>query len=224
MKTCYIVGAGDNRATSFCPDEEDLVIAADGGLEILQKRGIPVDLILGDFDSLGYIPKEENLILHPVRKDETDLMLACREGLARGYRSFCLYGSLGGDRLSHTVANFQLLTWLADQGARGTLYGKGCEVSLLREESITFPGGDSGFLSLFAWGGEAEVSVKGLSYELQNALLTDHYPLGVSNEFCGRDGEITVHRGDVLLILEKNLLTNPDFCDITCVEQKNTRR
>ena len=34
MKTCYIVGAGETSSTAFCPDETDLVIAADGGLEI----------------------------------------------------------------------------------------------------------------------------------------------------------------------------------------------
>ena len=57
-KRCYIVGAGDNRATSFLPVEGDLVIAADGGLEILQKLGITPHLILGDFDSLGYTPTD----------------------------------------------------------------------------------------------------------------------------------------------------------------------
>ena len=224
MNTCYIVGAGENASTAFCPDETDLVIAADGGLEILKKRKIRIDLTLGDFDSLGYVPAEPNLICHPTRKDETDLMLACREGLAKGYKTFCLYGGLGGERISHTVANLQLLVWLADQGGRGTLYGKGCELSLLREEGVTFTAENQGFVSLFAIGGEAVVTVKGLSYELENATLTDHYPLGVSNQFCGKEAEITVRRGDVLMVLEKTLLTNPDFCDITCVEQKNTRR
>lgn len=202
MKTCYIVGAGENSSTAFCPDETDLVIAADGGLEILKRRGIRIDLILGDFDSLGYVPEEPNLILHPVRKDETDLMLACREGLARGYKTFCLHGGLGGDRISHTVANLQLLRWLADEGARGTLYGKGCEISLLRKESVTFSAESKGFVSLFAPGGEAVVTVKGLFYELENAVLTDSYPLGVSNEFCGAEAEITVHEGDLLLVIE----------------------
>lgn len=202
MKTCYIVGAGENSSTAFCPDETDLVIAADGGLEILKRRGIRVDLILGDFDSLGYVPREPNLILHPTRKDETDLMLACREGLARGYKNFCLYGGLGGDRISHTVANLQLLRWLANEGARGTLYGKGCELSLLRKESVTFSAENKGFVSLFALSGGAVVTAKGLSYELENAVLSDGYPLGVSNEFCGKDAEITAHEGDLLLVVE----------------------
>ena len=202
MANCVIFCAGGFDALAEPIGERDYVIAADGGLEILKRRGIRIDLILGDFDSLGYVPEEPNLILHPVRKDETDLMLACREGLARGYKTFCLYGGLGGDRISHTVANLQLLRWLADEGARGTLYGKGCEISLVRKESVTFSAENKGFVSLFAPGGEAVVTVKGLSYELENAVLTDSYPLGVSNEFCGAEAEITVHEGDLLLVIE----------------------
>lgn len=203
MNTCFIVGAGDNRATAFLPDDTDYVIAADGGLSVLQEKHIRTDLILGDFDSLGYVPDGKNLILHPTHKDETDLMLACREGLARGYKIFCLYGGLGGARVSHTVANLQMLAWLADQGARGTLYGDGCEIMLLRGDCVTFAEEQKGFLSLFAVGGNAVVTAKGLEYELDHATLTDHYPLGVSNAFCGKEACVTVHEGDLLVIAEK---------------------
>lgn len=203
MNICYIVGAGDNRATVFSPDDTDFVIAADGGLRILRERGIRIDLILGDFDSLGYVPQEGNLVLHPTHKDETDLMLACREGLARGYTTFCLYGGLGGARISHTVANLQTLVWLANEGARGTLYGDGCEITLLRNETKRFSKEKSGFFSLFASGVHAVVTVRGAEYELEHAELTGAYPLGVSNEFCGRETEITAHEGDLWLVLEK---------------------
>jgi len=203
MNTCYIVGAGDNRATAFLPDDTDFVIAADGGLPVLKQKHIRVDLVLGDFDSLGYVPDEPNLVLHPTHKDETDMMLACREGLARGYRHFCLYGGVGGTRISHTIANLQTLVWLADQGACGTLYGDGCEIMLLRKDSVTFGDVCKGFLSLFAVGGNAVVTAKGPEYELEHAVLTDHYPLGVSNAFCGKEAVVTAHEGDLLVVVEK---------------------
>ena len=203
MNTCYIVGAGDNRATAFLPDDTDFVIAADGGLAVLRQKHIRVDLVLGDFDSLGYVPDEKNLVLHPTRKDETDMMLACREGLARGYKTFCLYGGLGGARISHTVANLQTLVWLADQGACGTLYGGGCEIMLLRNDFVTFPNTQTGYISLFAVGGDTVVTARGLEYELDCAVLTDHYPLGVSNAFCGKEACVTAHEGDLLVIAEE---------------------
>lgn len=201
-RACYVFGAGDDCEVRILPGEADLVVAADGGLRLLEARGIRPDLTLGDFDSLGFVPEGEQVLVSPVRKDETDLMLACREGLARGYRLFRLYGGLGGARISHTVANLQLLRWLADQGAVGTLYGKTCEVTLLREQTVRFPAEQTGFLSLLAAGDRAVVTVRGAAYELEKGVLTGHFPLGVSNAFCGRGAEVTAHEGDLLLILE----------------------
>ena len=202
-RVCYVFGAGDDCELRSRPGADDLVIAADGGLRLLEKQGIRPDVTLGDFDSLGFVPEGEQVRVFPTAKDETDLMLACREGLARGYRVFRLYGGLGGARVSHTVANLQLLRWLADQGAVGTLYGRGCEVTLLRERTVCFPKEQTGFLSLFAAGEFAVVTVRGAAYELEKGTLTGRFPLGVSNEFCGRETEVTVHEGDLLLILEQ---------------------
>ena len=97
---------------------EDYVIAADGGLKHTQKLNLVPDAILGDFDSLGYAPEGANVF--PVEKDDTDAMLAVRHGLSLGYREFILYASVDGPRLDHTVANFQTLQYLADNGATGS--------------------------------------------------------------------------------------------------------
>ena len=201
-RVCYVFGAGDDCEVRALPGPKDLVIAADGGLRLLEMHGIRPDVILGDFDSLGFIPKGEQVQVAPAVKDDTDLILACREGLVRGYRVFRLYGGLGGARVSHTVANLQLLRWLADQGASGTLYGRNCQITLLRERTVRFPAEQSGFLSLFAAGDDAEVTVRGAAYELEHGILTGRFPLGVSNAFCGRETEVTAHKGDLLLILE----------------------
>ena len=203
MYACYVFGAGDDCEVRLLPGPKDLVIAADGGLRLLEAHGIRPDVTLGDFDSLGFIPEGEQVQVSPAVKDDTDLILACREGLARGYRVFRLYGGLGGARVSHTVANLQLLRWLADQGASGTLYGRNCELTLLRERTVRFPAEQTGFLSLFAAGDEAVVTVRGAAYELEKGVLTGRFPLGVSNEFCGRETEVTAHEGDLLLILEQ---------------------
>lgn len=53
---CYVVGAGDCIGLEFQPLAEDLVIAADAGLEYLEQSGIAVDLIIGDFDTLENAP------------------------------------------------------------------------------------------------------------------------------------------------------------------------
>ncbi|MCR5262595.1 MAG: thiamine diphosphokinase, partial [Clostridiales bacterium] len=72
----------------------DLVIAADAGYLYFNGKDIAPDLIVGDFDSLGEAPSGDNVVRHPVIKDDTDMMLAVKIGLERGYRIFMLYGGI----------------------------------------------------------------------------------------------------------------------------------
>ncbi|MBR6676743.1 MAG: thiamine diphosphokinase, partial [Clostridia bacterium] len=88
---CYIVGASVTDGMYIDKREGDLVIAADGGLASLEEIGIPPDLCVGDFDSLGHIPNIENTVCHPVEKDDTDTALAISEGTDRGYGAFVIY-------------------------------------------------------------------------------------------------------------------------------------
>ena len=54
MNTCYIFGALNTEIVDFNPQENDLIIAADGGYSTLKKLNIKPDLVVGDFDSLEY--------------------------------------------------------------------------------------------------------------------------------------------------------------------------
>ena len=54
--------------------KDDLIIAADGGLAHMETAGLTPNGILGDFDSLGYVPDAAQVF--PVEKDDTDAMLA----------------------------------------------------------------------------------------------------------------------------------------------------
>ena len=201
MGKCIIFCAADfdGLIQPIAPD--DLVIAADGGLRHTQALGLSPDMILGDFDSLGYIPEDSRV--YPVEKDDTDSMLAVRLGLAHDCTQFYLYGAMDGPRLDHTVANFQTLGYLAAHGARGSLIGSRCIATVLREESICFPAESSGILSLFSLGDRAEVTIEGLHYPLDHGTLTADFPLGVSNHFTGKPSRITVHSGLVLALWDR---------------------
>ncbi len=202
MGSCVIFCAGGFDALAKPMGEDDLIIAADGGLVHTQMLGIAPHVILGDFDSLGYIP--QNAAVFPVEKDDTDAMLAVRVGLERGCREFLLYGSLDGPRLDHTVANFQTLQFLADRGARGFLVGKDYLVTLLQDGTLTFPEHARGILSLFCMGRDAKgVDIKGLKYEVEDATLTAGFPLGVSNHFTGVQARVTVAQGSLLVLYDR---------------------
>ena len=201
MKKCIVFCAAGFEKLAEPIGEGDFVIAADGGLRHTEKLGITPDVVLGDFDSLGYAPEGANVF--PVEKDDTDAMLAVRKGLELGYREFVLYGSLDGPRLDHTVANFQTLQFLCDHGAFGILAGIDTMAAVVKDSSLSFPAGCRGTVSVFCMGKDASgVTLKGLYYPLENGTLTAGFPLGVSNHFTGEPAEISVMDGSLLVIWE----------------------
>jgi thiamine pyrophosphokinase len=203
MAKCVIFCAGGFNGLAEPVCDGDFVIAADGGLVHLQKEGVAPNEVLGDFDSLGYTP--ENAAVFPVEKDDTDAMLAVRRGLELGYREFLLYGSLDGPRLDHTLANLQVLEFLAQQGAKGYLVGIDHIVTLVKNGSLQFPAEAEGIVSVFCLGQDAKgVTLKGLKYPLENGTLTAGFPLGVSNHFTGTAAEICVEEGSLWVIYQRS--------------------
>ena len=201
MKQCVIFCAAEFDGLLGDIPGDALVIAADGGVRHTQALGLTPDIILGDFDSLGYVPADSQV--YPVEKDDTDAMLAVRVGLERGCDRFLFYGAMDGPRLDHTVANFQTLAYLSTHGARGWLIGRDYIATVLSGEEIEFSGEAAGILSLFCLGASAEVSIQGLKYGLDRGTLTPDFPLGVSNHFEGRPARITVHSGLVLALWDR---------------------
>ena len=202
MGTCVIFCAAgfDAPAEAILPG--DFVIAADGGVKHTEKLGLNPDVILGDFDSLGFVP--EGATVYPVEKDDTDAMLAVRRGLQRGYRRFVIYGGLDGDRLDHTLANFQTLQYLADRDAVGYLVGSEYLVTVVKNGQICFPAESKGIVSLFCLGPDAGgVTLRGLKYPLENGTLSSGFPLGVSNHFVGEKAEISVKNGSLLVLWDR---------------------
>ena len=199
MKKCVIFCAAECRGVLEPIGENDFVIAADGGLEHTRKFGIRPHEILGDFDSLGYVPEDSRVF--PVEKDDTDAMLAVRRGLSLGCREFILYGSLDGPRLDHTIANFQTLQFLCDNDAHGYLIGNDYIITVVKNGTLRFPATAEGTVSVFCLGADAEgVDLKGLYYPLENGTLTAGFPLGVSNHFTGAKAEISVKNGSLLVL------------------------
>ena len=199
MKICYIVGAGDFD-TVFTPSEDDLVIAADGGYDSLRKNGIRCDLIIGDMDSVKEVPRDIPIVRHKVKKDETDMHLSYLEGKKRGYSEFRIYGATGG-RSDHTFANYCLLLYMKNNGDNGVICTAKDATRVVKNEEITLSGRAGAYVSVFAFGEDAEgVTIKGLEYETNEVTLKQSFPLGVSNSFIGKEARVTVKSGAVLII------------------------
>ena len=208
-KTCYIFGAGEygtDTYKSLSLKDGDLIIAADGGLAFLQQQGMTPDVIMGDFDSCKEIPNEPNVLVYPVKKDDTDMRLALKYGLEQGCKVFQLYGGTGG-RMDHTLANVQLLAWLSKQDAQGFLHGAGYTLTAITDTTYELIAPNKGArLSVFCYGEQAQgVTIEGCAYNATDATWNNQYPIGVSNAFLEDVAKITVQEGTLLLYWEETV-------------------
>ena len=210
MDRCIVIGAGELTVPGIEVKDGDFVTAADAGFSHCERLGIEPDLIVGDFDSLkegdGEALEEirrrepERILTLPSEKDDTDMLAAIRVGLEKGCREFFLYGGLGG-RLGHTIANIQCLNYLKERGASGYLTDASGLIQVAKNETIRFEKRETGWLSLFSLGEKAEgVTLRGLKYELTDAVVTNSFPIGVSNEFIGKEAAVTVRNGTLLIL------------------------
>ena len=201
--TCVIFGGADIKDYSevWVP-EEAVVIAADRGYIHCKTLGIIPDALVGDFDSLeGELPCNVSTVTAPCEKDDTDLIMAVREGIKLCCTHFLIYGADGG-RMGHTFANIQTLSFISAKGLTGELRGKGFDMLVQVSGKRSYTNKGYRYVSVFSLTDSAQLSVKGLKYG-GSFTLHRSYPMGVSNEFTGEGCEITVHSGEILVIFEK---------------------
>lgn len=204
MKTCFIFGALPVRRMPIIPNDTDFIIAADKGCETLNTLGLAPDIVIGDFDSLGYIPERENKIILPVRKDDTDVGYSLRYALENGFDRIYVYGAVGGS-LDHTVANLQLSAEMSRKGILTHFFGDGITVCSVTDGKLSFPEVKEGRFSVFAVTKAYGVTIKGLDYETENAELDPFCPIGVSNAFIGKSSYVEVKKGTLTLLWEGNV-------------------
>jgi len=217
----FVIFTGLWPESAKLPDPEpgDFIACADGGYAVCKSFGIRPDVVIGDFDSLSDSLVSEIDILgierikHPREKDDTDTMLCAKYGIAKGFDNFLIIGGIGGD-FGHTMANIQTLSFLIDMecsaelvtGNERLFFADG-ETMILHRESkpavpAEFAGSPGSKFSVLSYTERSSgVRVKNAKYELEDAVLTQSYPIGVGNEIINTDPVIVSVRYGRLLII-----------------------
>jgi thiamine pyrophosphokinase len=203
LNECCAVVLG--LADHLPPIREADYIGADRGALFLFEQGIHMTAAIGDFDSVTEAQRQmiagdcDEMIVLRKDKDNSDSEAAVDEAVRRGYQTIFLIGALGG-RLDHAYVNLCLTmkypgrVILIDDQNRCQCLKEG--VYPIRREGYRY-------VSLFAQS-ECEISLKGFLYPLDHRLLAKTDLYGLSNELTEEAGEITVHRGTVLVIQAKD--------------------
>jgi len=183
-----------------------LVVAADSGLDLARRLGLPVDLVVGDFDSAdpagvaAAVAAGSRLERHPVDKDATDLELALDAVLRLGRSPVWIVGGAGWDRLDHLVANFLLVASPRYAPLSLRWWVKGAEVAPVHRR-LEISGMPGDLVTLLAVGGPATgVTTSGLRWPLLGETLVPGSTRGVSNQLSAPTAAVSVETGAVVAI------------------------
>ncbi len=204
MADCSIFTGGKISDLSFIKTEKvkrTYIICADSGYNYAQNLGLNPDLILGDYDSLGFVPKVGcDVLSYPIEKDDTDLMLAVKEALSLGYKSIDIYGALGG-RIDHTLGNIQALGYIAEHNGEGRILSDNDEIRLLNSGTYSIEKRSGFSLSLLAYSDKVcGLSINGVKYTAENVDISNTFPLGISNTITEKRAEISFNSGRLMVI------------------------
>ena len=148
MKKCYIFAGGDFDGFFDKIEKDDYVIGADKGYTYIEKIGIKIDTIIGDFDSAQQPDFENKITLKP-EKDETDLYAAINFAIKKGYKKIIVYGGLGG-RISHTIANIKIMEEFKKKGIDIELKNKNQKLFVIDKNFQEKKQIENTYISLFA--------------------------------------------------------------------------
>lgn len=187
-------------------DTDNLICAADSGLDLALSAGILPDGIVGDMDSisdkslLNRFPAD-TVEFYPEDKDETDTEIGLSWLRKRGCSDVIIIGG-GEGRLDHTLALKTLFAgdnppaaWFTAREKIWSINGRSL-VSGVRGSTISFVTAGSG-----PW----EVSSRGLQWELDKVMWGAD-TISLSNRLTTSIAEITVHQGRLLVIQPFNTI------------------
>lgn len=187
----------------------EVVIAADGGANLLAKAGRRPDLVIGDMDGVTAETQRDleragtEIERYPTEKAQTDGELALDAAVKRGADEVLIVGAFGGPRLDHMAGNLMLLAHedfaaidVALVTERSTFR------SLLGPGTLELEGAAGDWVTLEPLSDRARgVATDGLRYPLRHEELRRGSTRGVSNELTASRGSVEVGDGLLLVIV-----------------------
>ena len=208
-KTILLVAGGRKPKTKWLQalDAGYTIYAADRGMDYCLEAGRMPYALYGDKDSGALSSwkkaKEENIICKTFspEKDDTDLQLLLSD---LPEKTNILATGIWGGRFDHLYANiFSLLAYKKEKQAQVVMADeKEVLVLLIVKDSVKLvltvkPSA----ISLLPMAKESTVSIEGVKWPLEKAVLKKDKPYAISNEALGKEIIVQCHTGEIGLYL-----------------------
>ncbi|HUD19217.1 MAG TPA: thiamine diphosphokinase [Patescibacteria group bacterium] len=188
----------------------DMVIGVDRAAFWLIQHEVLPDVAIGDFDSVT--PEEMKMISKNVEevkcykpeKNYTDTELALRFAIRFHPVSIIILGG-SGTRLDHTMGTLQLLEASAKCGIPTVFRDETNEVVVVgRGRTILIKRGGCRYVSFIPITNTIQLTLSGFKYEITKKTIHRGQTIGISNEFTGRQADVTIHRGRAFIIQSRD--------------------
>ncbi len=204
----FVFGGGEifSEYIEERPSDGDIVVCADSGYQNALNMGVKVDILVGDFDSLGEIPNEACEVLQvPSEKNSTDTQLAVDIALERGANEIIIIASTSG-RADHALSSLAILEMLWEKKIPCCIVNGQNRVRFLRDSGTILIRSRYKYFSVITLDKVAKkVSIDGAKYPLKNVNIDRNFQFAVSNEIVKNAALINVRRGSVYVIESKDL-------------------
>lgn len=193
-----IVCAGENHFKNlYKKDQEEYLIAVDGGLNTISEMNLVADLAIGDFDSCDineYNCYKEKITYNKI-KDESDLELAVIHAFKLNFEKIVIYNATG-NRLDHFYASILLLNKFSKKNIE--IVNNNNKIKVINETTL-FKKSEYKYISFFALEEDVVITLEGFYYNIKDYKLETSNPLGLSNEIK-EEGKVVINNKKVLVI------------------------
>ena len=184
----------------------DIVVCADSGYKNALSMGVKVDVLVGDFDSLGSIPDGDfELVRVPAEKNSTDTQLAVDIAIERGADEIIIVSSTSG-RVDHALSAMAILEYLWTKRIPAVVVNGQNRVRFIHDSGAIIIRSQYKYFSVVTLDKTAKkVSIEGAKYPLVKKDIERGFQFAVSNEIVKNAALITVKKGSVYIIESRDV-------------------
>lgn len=213
MSTLIVTGGNVN--TEFLKkileeNKFETIIAADKGLEALNKINVMPKYIIGDFDSVNkttlnqYENKNIEITYLKPEKDFTDTHMAIKLAIEKRAKHITIIGATG-TRMDHTLANIHALNETLQNNVPTEIINENNRIMLINKKAKLIKNTNYKYVSIIPLTTKITgLTLKGFKYNIENATINLGESIGVSNEQIEQEALIEIKEGIAILIYSKD--------------------
>lgn len=213
MSTLIVTGGNVNTELLKKILEEnkfETIIAADKGLEALNKINVMPNYIIGDFDSVNkttlnqYENKNIEITYLKPEKDFTDTHMAIKLAIEKRAKHITIIGATG-TRMDHTLANIHALNEALQNNVPTEIINENNRIMLINKKAKLIKNTNYKYVSIIPLTTKITgVTLEGFKYNIENATINLGESIGVSNEQIEQEALIEIKEGIAILIYSKD--------------------